>query len=391
MKTSVRLRRAFTPLTIGSKLVCVSPDSGLSQTYYSKEEMYVPNRATSPLRIAPIVIASADDNSWEGTMGNHYLGDTFWYLDGEQITIDGVNYKIVDDEEYKYVLECYVNFPAGESHTIFMSSTMYDYRTGENIPVKTDAITVSTDSFSVGQYRIEFGGSQNILYNPLKDTLLDYEYRTAQGEELGEHVPGKNDYLYTDTIDVYVGNEKMNPSDYEVKIFDSKTGTELIAGEELLVSATGGEITLDLRCADEERLDVAIYVNGKEAVRQSLCSITRERDVYLVKMINEEDIYPRAVTHWDKAIIQYDGEELKSGENVIDMTWYADSYRKKDNVVGYGKSVIYNIIDTGISETAINGYIEQYIDHKHKKAYESCLDENQEVLTNEIGEPLIFN
>ena len=73
MKTSVRLRRAFTPLTIGSKLVCVSPDSGLSQTYYSKEEMYVPNRATSPLRIAPIVIASADDNSWEGTMGNHYL------------------------------------------------------------------------------------------------------------------------------------------------------------------------------------------------------------------------------------------------------------------------------------------------------------------------------
>ena len=60
-------------------------------------------------------------------------------------------------------------------------------------------------------------------------------------------------------------------------------------------------------------------------------------------------------------------------------------------MVGYGKSVIYNIIDTGISETAINGYIEQYIDHKHKKAYESCLDENQEVLTNEIGEPLIFN
>ena len=88
---------------------------------------------------------------------------------------------------------------------------------------------------------------------------------------------------------------------------------------------------------------------------------------------------------------EYDGEELKSGENVIDMTWYADSYRKKDNVVGYGKSVIYNIIDTGISETAINGYIEQYIDHKHKKAYESCLDENQEVLTNENGEPLIFN
>ena len=108
-------------------------------------------------------------------------------------------------------------------------------------------------------------------------------------------------------------------------------------------------------------------------------------------MVNEEDIYPRAVTHWDKAIIQYDGEELKSGENVIDMTWYADSYRKTGNVVGYGKSVIYNIIETGISETAINGYIEQYIDHKHKGAYESCLDDNQEVLTNEIGEPLIFN
>lgn len=393
MKTSgIYLRRQFQPLTVGAKLVCASPDSPLTQFFDAGSNAYIPDRSTegNALRIAPVITASADDGSWNGLLGNAYMGNPTFYMDGTKITIDSTNYALEADSKYRWVLAIKKNFPIGERHTIWMEAEMNDYRTGQNIPVKTDMITLYTGAFAADGYTLEFGGSKNVLYDPLLDTRLAAEYLTAKGTSTTDPDDGSG-YVYKQSVKLKKG--KTDVSTYTIKVYSTTGSTtqELTAGKGLLAAASKNEVTLDLRLADGEAITVSALVGGKEVARAGMCTVTRLRNAYDVQMQNEEDIYPTAVTHRDRAFVSYKAQVLEAAENVIDMCWKTDTTYATETVVGYGASVNYPLQKTKVGNTYRDGWIEQYIEHEHKPPYALATDESGNSLTDESGNYLIIN
>lgn len=393
MKTpGIYLRRQFHPLTIGSKLVCMSPDSPLTQFFDPDNNTYIPDRSAEgkALRLVPVISASADDGSWNGLLGNAYMGDPSFYMDGTKITPDNVNYVLEKDSKYRWALLIKKNFPTGEKHSIWMEAEMNDYRTGQNIPVKTDILTLYTGAFASDGYLLEFGGSKNILYDPLSDTKLAAEYLTAKGTATADPDDGSG-YLYKQSVKLKKGNTEVTA--YTVKVYTEAggTATELTAGKGLLASAAKDEIALDLRLADGDAVSVAALVGGKEVARATMCTVTRLRNAYEVSMCNEEDIYPTAVTHNDRVSVNYKATVLAAAENVIDMVWKTNTSYATETIVGYGAAVEYTLQETKVGNTYEDGWIEQYVEHEHRPAYALALDESNNNLTDESGNYLIIN
>lgn len=394
MKTAgLFLRRQYEPLTVGAKLICLSPDSPLTQFYNTDKKVYTPDRGVTgeELVIAPVVSASASDGSWNGLLGNAYLGDPTFYMDGSAITIDDVNYVLVADSTYRWALEIHKNFPIGERHTIWMEAEMNDYRTGQNIPIRTDTITLYTGAFASDGYLLSFSGSKNVVYDPLKDTKLAAEYLTAHGTTTADPEDGTG-YEHTQTITLKKGTETVT-SGYTLKAFLQKNGTstQLTSGQGLLKSLTTTSITLDMRLADGENVTIAAYISGKEIARATVCTITRLRKVYNLTMMNEEDIYPNAVTHRDDICVNYEGAVLPTAENVIEMEWKTNTLYASDVTVGYGAKVEYPLVKTAVGNTSDDGWIEQYVEHNHKSAYALAVDESNNYLMDESGNYLIIN
>lgn len=390
MKTfGTRLRRQFQPLTLGAKLICYSPYSPLTQSYDPKTSQYIPDRTQEGfnLKLVPVISASVSDDSLKGLSGNAYIANPVFYMDGKKMTVtmgnDTSDYNLEEDETYKYILSINRNFPTGSSHSIWMEADFQDPRTEETLKLKTDIVTITTSAMAADNYLFSFGGSKNIIYDPLSDTRLEAEYLTAHGVPTEDPDDGSG-YMCTLNFQLMKGSEKV--TDYTVKAFSTKNEktteiTDLSKG--VVQGLTKNSITIDLRVCETEWISIAGYITTKnsegknvvtEVARASLCSTGRARQPYIIKMMNEEDIYPTAERHIDWVVVNYNGKVLKAPENVIDIVWRTNTAAKEDVTVGYNAYVDYPLQKTGVGDTYARGWIEQYIEHQHKEPYALAVD-----------------
>lgn len=400
MKQYSYLKRQFQPLTLCSKLVCITPDSPLTQYYSTEKKVYIPDRGESgyALKLAPIISATVSDGSWsnEDTYKNLDLNNLSFYLDGTKITIPTVEsnittFELEGNEEYGKVLLIRKNFSTGEKHTIWMEGTLVDTRTNQNIPIKTDMVTLQTSVFSGDEYNMSCGGSSHVPYDPLSDTKLEAEYLTAHGTSTDDPNDGTG-YLLKMPIQLYRGTVAL--SNYTIKLFCSEndgTESELTIGRGIVPSATIKEVTIDLRLADKSAVSVAAYISNVEVSKIVLCSVIRKREVYRLTTHNLEDLYPNAKYHYDKIVVNYKARALPAAENVIDVTWGVDTTKYTDKIVGYGGHVKYSLDNIGLGDDYNTGYINQWVEHQHKEAYALSVDESNNYLVDESGNYFIIN
>ena len=202
-------RRTYAPLTVACTLSCSTPLSPYTQLYRDGE--WEPDRTLTPCGIRPEVSASASDGTWQNKDNRQLMAGMKWYVDGTDITTLADwrgKYEIVQTGTERGTLLVKRNLPEGESHALSFSCVLPDTRTGQNVPLRSEDVVISTEGVSGDKWGIEVLSDPILPYDVTKDLLLRYDYMKSHGMEtqLTEATAKDgNEYLRTVPITVRKG------------------------------------------------------------------------------------------------------------------------------------------------------------------------------------------
>lgn len=397
-----RIRKSFAPLTTSVSVQCVTTASPTTQIYNAELGQYEPDRTLTPTKLRPVVIADTSDGSWTRHEANEYLADIYWYVNGVNVTTawSTSDYEIVygtTSDRGSIIIK--KNIAPTDTATLRFKAKIADPRTGQNIPVESDDIILSTLEKAPDSYSMNIGIGENIVYDPLLDKLHLYEYKVSHGimdesaEALSDAV-NQNCYIRVIPIEVYKGKAQLQEG-YSVKLYHMSgnsviTLDEVAAGTEEVIEITPTSITLDVRLVKKQAYLIKAFVDGKE-VAQKQFTVGRKYRAYVVEPMNGTDIHPSATSRADRALALADGNIIDCPESIIRMVWCTDTENKKGVRHNEGASTRYLLSDTGIGNTYADSWLDTYIETSWKGAYCIATDDSGNVLTDANGNILIFN
>lgn len=401
------------PLTTMANLVCTSPSSPVTQVYNSAILQYEPDRTLTPTVIHPDVVANASDGSWKTPQANAYLADIKWL-------VNGVDISTIAEWQNKYEIDLVGatrgdiiikrNIAPGEYVELSFQANIADERLGVNVPIKTDTIVLSTMDKAEDGYSMDIGDDQIIQYDPFKDELHRYEYKTSHGlltassSALTAAKANVNSYERVIPINLYRGGDKVLPSDYTVNVYQI-TGvqngvaqlTELhnVNGDEILSVASDG-VTLDLRMIDKRDYLIRCFV-GTKAVAEKQFSVNRIYPKFTIRPTNGTSISPNDTERYDIAMVDCDGNIVDCPESIIKIIWKTDSASIQNVIHGEGRDIVFQLSNTGIGKTYLDDWLDVYCEGDQKPVHKSATgqiisgDTTYYELTDENGDTLIFN
>lgn len=402
--SAIRLRRTYVPLTVGCTLRCATPLSPFVQMHTAEGD-YQPDRTMTPCAIQPYVTASCPDGSWVHKLqANDLLADIVWTVDGEDIATawPATDYEIVTTEgDTRGTLKVKRNFADTERHTFAMRGVIADSRRSENVPVASDEVTLFTTPAANDQYSLDPQCAKIIVYDPLKDGRLRYDYEKSHGYAVASsYTSAAGDYLNSFNVHVLQGKEQ-NCEGFTLAITrenaDGTTDT-LTAGECELLSceaytkstSAGFALTFDNRLiANNSSYNAILYHAklGNELTRCPLFALTRRNPAIKVSVANRGAITANETRRWAEATVRADGADIDHPELYYSMAWQADTEEATAQQVGAGQRVEFDVSQL---QTGDEGWVELYCDVEAKGLFAIASD-GTAMLTDSGGNILIFN
>lgn len=379
-----RVNRHYEPLTISKSLVCVSPGSPLLQTY--GKDGVSPNREKVNCVVAPVIVASASDGSWDNQRSNLALANMVWYsnLDGSWKDISTISswqgkYEIdTSSTNTRGQLIIKKNLSANGKEQLYLEADLIDYRIGTLLPLRFDPVTMSCVSKGGDTYGIGFGDSQSIIYNPFLDRLDLYEYKVANGLMVGSDAAraaciDDNSYERIVNIDVWKGKLKIT-SGYTLEVYrienGAKTTLSVGATDELLALSLTS-LKLDLRIVEQASYLVVVKVGGKQ-VAQGQFSVSRAYPaIQSPSFANAASINWGEISRYQQAVFGMNSSIIEYPQRIIRMLWKTKATNGDaitNKTWNEGENFEYAIGDCGIGDLE-SDKVYEIVAYAQKKAY----------------------
>lgn len=398
--TRQRLRKVFAPLTAAVSMRVLTSGSPLTQVYTADAKTYEPNRELTPTVIVPEVTLSTTDQSLESPYGNSMLAGMTWFANGvdiSKVTEFNGKYTILTAGATRGGIQISLNVPSEKQYALHFEGVIADPRTGNNIPIKSDTVILSTSEKAESTFSLSSLEDPILRYMAVKDKLLLYEHKVSHGliggsaAELAAAKADENSYLRRVPLALYEGSQLR--TDYTVKLYRiaaDKSETEIKVSDQSEVIAIAKDgITLDLRMVAKSDYIVKATADGK-VVAQYQFSVNRLYPNYTVRNSNGTDIAPTDTTRYDKAMVDCEGSIVECPGLSIYLMWKTTSMAGKTVAHNEGEATLYSLESTGIGNTYENDQIDQFIETEYKDIYKIAVNEDGKFLTSD-GKILICN
>ena len=268
-------RLDFSPLNLTCELVCITPDAPTSQTANSSLGQYEPDRSITPTIIRPQTTVNDPDGIFTSGINNRNLASDqhAWFVNSTPIAKvwkEGTDYEIIkDDTDDNGSLKVMRNITPGEVAALSYTGMFYDFRTGTNNSVNGSGMALTTTDKG-GNKLACCVDCEQLIYDPLKDELLLYEYLVAEGIETAgqraKFVNGKS-YERTVTITLTQGDATLTklPAGITMRLVERGKTAALAAGtlqHPEIKSIAYPTIGFDMRFTWEKEFEVQ-FVDSK--------------------------------------------------------------------------------------------------------------------------------
>lgn len=413
-RTHTRVK--FSPLTVSCQLVCLTPQSPAAQTVntLSTPPQYEPNRALSPTAIFPDVRAVDPDNIFPHGPANKYLsldvGGIAWYVNEKPIGDVWefeVDYTIdQSDSDTRGTLLVKKNLPASDKAVLHFKGTFLDWRTGIAYTVESDdlALTCTDKGADAVQCYVD---KPLIVYDPLFDNLLLYEYKAARGLTVsGSRDDAKDSKSYEQDVNVIltIGTKQVESlSDTGYKMRVARLGTEkpLTPNSESapeLTYAVYPRISFDMRLVAKGEYEVQFFKDDNKVVARSPIGIRTQVTMPTDGQgLRGADIAASQKTYANTAIINVRDRLVEYPELYYLIRWFTQAQYNDNGVWKYaaekewqhGTDMLVEVADLGIGTTKNDSFFDYWFTVDAHPTATLCTDEAGSVLTDESGSFLI--
>lgn len=405
-RTHTRIK--FEPLNLTCSLVCLTPQSPVTQTINTllSPVQYEPDRTLTPTLVLPEVRVIDVNNIFEKGAANKFLSlDTLqWYIDEEPIETvweEGIDYDILTTEDAnRGALKIYKNLNGSESAVLHFTGEFLDWRTGIVYQVESDDMALTCTDKGESTYRCSVD-KPLIEYDPLYDDLLVYEHKKGIGEPV---IGTREDYLKGHCYDTNVrillvcGSAEITelPSEIDFKLVDLTTGEELSVGganSDEIVALSPTNIHFDLRMVERREYDAQFW-SGDKMIAHATIGIHRK-----VTMPTEgypafnADLTTGQKMYNNRVLLTLGDRTIEYPELYYGIQWYTQSRTLlgvNDPIAWQRGEYLYAPIEEiGVGTTVNDAYFEVWFDLTEQSASSIMCDETGEVLLDEDDEILI--
>lgn len=381
-----RAKRHYEPLDASVSLACVTPGSPLLQVYGNGSTVPSPNRKNVYSVIAPVIEASAADNSWDNQSSNIALANIVWYSneggkwnDISTLSSWSGNYEIdLSSTTNRGRLTIKKNLGINDKEQLYMEADIIDYRTSSLLHIVSDAVTLSAIAQGEDTYGISVEGSSHIIYNPFLDKLDLYDFKVANGLQVASDAArgacvDNNCYERTISFNAWKGKNKIS-SGYTLEVSRIDNGKEValsVDSVDELKSISLTSIVLDLRIVENADYMVSLKVGG---VRKAQVQISVSRDyppIELPVFANQASINYGEINRSQRAVFHYNNNIVESPQRIVRMLWKTKAYNgdaTTEKTWNEGETFEYAIGDTGIGAVEDDS-VNEIVAFAQKKAF----------------------
>ena len=412
-RTHTRVK--FSPLTVSCQLVCLTPQSPAAQTVNTlvTPPQYEPNRALSPTAIFPDVRAVDPDNIFPHGPANKYLsldvGGIAWYVNEQPIADvwePDVDFTIdQSDTDTRGTLLVKKTLPASDKAVLHFKGTFLDWRTGIAYTVESDdlALTCTDKGADAVQCYVD---KPLIVYDPLFDNLLLYEYKASRGlTASGNRDDYKDGKCYEQDVNVIltIGTkqvESLSGTGYKMRVARLGTEIPLTPNSESapeLTFASYPRISFDMRLVAKGEYEVQ-FVKDKKVVARSPIGIRTQVTMPTDGQgLRGADIAASQKTYANTAIINVRDRLVEYPELYYLIRWFTQAQYNDNGVWKYAKekewqhgtNMLVEVADLGIGTTKNDSFFDYWFTVDAHPTATLCTDEAGSVLTDEEGNFLI--
>ena len=413
-RTHTRVK--FSPLTVSCQLVCLTPQSPAAQTVNTliTPPQYEPDRAASPTAIFPDVRTVDPDNIFPHGPANKYLsldvGGIAWYVNEQPIADvwePDVDFTIdKSDTDTRGTLIVKKNLPASDKAVLHFKGTFLDWRTGIAYTVESDdlALTCTDKGADAVQCYVD---KPSIVYDPLFDNLLLYEYKAARGlTASGNRDDFKDGKCYEQDVNVIltIGTkqvESLSGTGYKMRVVHLGTDNPLTPKSESapeLTFAAYPRISFDMRLVAKGEYEVQfVKDDGKVVARSPIGIRTQVTMPTDGQGLRGADIAASLKTYANTAIINVRDRLVEYPELYYLIRWFTQAQYNDNGVWKYAKekewqhgvNMLVEVADLGIGTTKNDSFYDYWFTVDAHPAATLCTDEAGNVLTDEEGNFLI--
>ena len=417
-RTHTRVK--FSPLTVSCQLVCLTPQSPAAQTVNTllPTPEYEPDRAASPTAIFPDVRASDPDNIFPHGPANKYLsldvGGIEWFVNEkpiaevwtEETNADTNADYIIDrsDSDTRGTLLVKKNLPANDKAVLHFKATFLDWRTGIAYTVESDdlALTCTDKGADAVQCYVD---KPSIVYDPLFDNLLLYEYKAARGlTVIGSRDDYKDGKCYEQDVNVIltIGTQGVDalPTGYKMRVVHLGTDVPLTPKSEAspeLTYAAYPRISFDMRLVAKGEYEVQFVKDNKVVARSPIGIRTQVTMPTDGQGLRGADIAASQKTYANTAIINVRDRLVEYPELYYLIRWFTQAQYNDNGVWKYaaekewqhGTDMLVEVADLGIGTTKNDSFFDHWFTLDAHATATLCTDEAGNVLTDEGGNFLI--
>lgn len=415
-RTHTRVK--FSPLTVSCQLVCLTPQSPAAQTVNTliTPPQYEPDRAASPTAIFPDVRAVDPDNIFPHGPANKFLsldpGAIEWFVNEKPIADvwgqEGNEYDYVidkSDTDTRGTLLVKKNLPASDKAVLHFKGQFLDWRTGIAYTVESDdlALTCTDKGADAVQCYVD---KPLIVYDPLFDDLLLYEYKAARGPVSGSRDDAKDGKSYEQDVNVIltIGTqqvESLSDTGYKMRVVHLGTDKPLTPNSESapeLTFAAYPRISFDMRLVAKGEYEVQFFKDDNKVVARSPIGIRTQVTMPTDGQgLRGADIAASQETYANTAIINVRDRLVEYPELYYLIRWFTQAQYNDNGVWKYaaekewqhGTDMLVEVADLGIGTTKNDSFFDYWFTVDAHPTATLCTDENGSVLTDEGGNFLI--
>lgn len=409
-RTHTRVK--FEPLTTSCHLVCLTPMSPCAQSVNTlgSTPTYEPDRTLTPTMIFPDVRAIDPDNIFQHGPANSFLSlDTIeWLVDEEPIADKwtvGTDYEIdTSESDIRGMLRVKKNLPASSKAILHFRAKFLDWRTGIAYSVESDDMVLSCTDKGADVLSCSVD-KPSIVYDPLFDNLLLYDYKVARGMVVQgsrtDYIDGK---CFEQTVNVILtsGTTEITtlPVGTTMRVVKLGQSTALVPNAEEspeLLLATFPTIKFDMRMIAKGEYDVQ-FIKDKQVVTRATIGLHTQTTMPVSGQgLRGADIAASQKVYENSALVNLEDRMVEYPELYYLLKWFTQAQYNDNGTWRYaaekewqrGDRMIAEIKELGIGVTKNDSFFDYWFTADAHSARELCLDEANVVMTDENGEFLI--
>lgn len=408
----IHTRLKFEPLNVSCTLVCLTPQSPVTQTVNTTLSPieYEPDRGVSPTVILPDVRAIDVDELFTNGSVNEYLSlDSLrWKVDGkniEDVWTAGTDYEIVTEASSdRGILRVFKNLAAGQKAVLTFSGEFLDWRTGITYSVESDEIALtSTDK---GEDAIKcYVDKPMIEYDPLFDDLLLYDYKVANGITVqGSRNSYKNGKSFEQTVNVVLtqGLTELTslPSGITMRLVKMGSSVAIVPNSETnpeVLSVSYPSVSFDMRLISKGEYEVQFLKNSAVIAKAEIGLHTTTTMPMFGKPVLGADLSASQTEYDNSVLLNLADRVVEYPELYYLIEWFTQAKYNDAGTWKYaaaktwqrGVNIQAAVKDLGIGITQNDSFFDLWFDVNPHDTCELIADEDNIVLTDEEGTMLI--